>query len=153
MSEPVKITYLERDDQTTTSTDNVIPVKRVKGTAIKRKDCWKVFLHNGRELEKSAMDLVNAGNFFVDYAFENLTDEQKRRQKQKEKRERARDQVLLEEDLKKQAQEERMEGDRKEFETMCKQIVRFIETKGKLEEFNFETYLSMVERLRAPFKM
>jgi hypothetical protein len=111
-------------------------------------------LHDGgRELKKSKMDLVYASSFFIDYAFENLTDKQKRRQKQKEKCERAREQVLLEEDLKKEAQEERMEGDRKEFETMCKQIVRFVETKGKLKEFNFEMYLRMVERLRAPFKM
>jgi predicted restriction endonuclease len=37
MSKPVKITYLEREDQTTTNTDNVITVKWVKGTAIKQK--------------------------------------------------------------------------------------------------------------------
>jgi hypothetical protein len=55
MSEPEKITYLERDAQTTTNTDDVITVKRVKGTAIKQKDCWKVFLHDGRELVKSEM--------------------------------------------------------------------------------------------------
>jgi hypothetical protein len=58
-----------------------------------------------------------------------------------------------EEDLKKQAQEERVQGDRKEFEAMCKQIVRFVESKGKSEEFTLETYLLMVERLHVLFKM
>jgi hypothetical protein len=150
MSEPVKITYLE---STPGETPEVSTIKRVRGTAIKRKDCWKVFLNDGRELQKCEMDLVNAQSFFVDYAYENLTDEQKRRQKQKEKRERAREQVLLEEDLKTKAKEERLKGDRQEFEKMCEKIVRFCETNGKSEQYTFVTYQEMVEKLRAPFTM
>jgi spore maturation protein CgeB len=95
MSEPVKITYLETDETDNQEADDahqsttIMAIKRVKGTAIKLKGCWKVFLNDGRELQKDSTELVNATNFFVDYAFEKMTEEQKRQQKQKEKRERA----------------------------------------------------------------
>jgi hypothetical protein len=83
MSEPVKITYLEPDDQEADKahqSTTITAVKHVKGMTIKLKDCWKVFLNNdGRELQKQLTDLVNATNFFVDYAFdEKMTDEEKR---------------------------------------------------------------------------
>jgi hypothetical protein len=151
MSEPVKVTYLETDDAPTSHGRNGA-VKHMKGTAIKLRDGWKVFLYDGRELKKSAMELVDVTSFFVDYAFEKMTDEQKRRQKQKEKRERAREQVLLEEQLKVLAKEERMHHDKKEYETMCEQIVSYVDSKGQTERYCFETYLAMTERLRAPFK-
>jgi hypothetical protein len=77
MSEPIKITHLESEDQTTTNTDDVITVKQLREMAIKQKDCWKVFLNDGRELQKCEMELVNTSSFFIDYAFENVMDEQK----------------------------------------------------------------------------
>jgi hypothetical protein len=57
----------------------------VKGRAINRQGgSWKIFLNDGRELATSEKELVNhAESFYVDYAFENMTKKQKRRQKQK----------------------------------------------------------------------
>jgi glucan phosphorylase len=109
-----------------------------------------VFLNDGRELQKQSTDLVNATNFLVDYAFEKMTDEQQ--QKQKEKCERAREQVVLEEHLKKLGQEKRNHHDKKEFEAMCEQIVKYVESDGKTQQYTFKTYLSMMEQLRTPFK-
>jgi hypothetical protein len=81
MSEPVKITYLESDDleldEEAHQSTTITVVKQVRGTAIKLKSCWKVFLNDGRELQKQSTDLVNATGFFVDYVFEKMTDEQK----------------------------------------------------------------------------
>jgi hypothetical protein len=85
--EPVRIAYLEPppDNSATTTTNNRIQ-KQVKGTAIKRLEgSWKVFLNDGRELAKTKAELVDAECFYVAYAFENMTKEQKRRQKQKER--------------------------------------------------------------------
>jgi hypothetical protein len=75
MLEPVKITYLEPVEARQSTTNR--EVKQVKGTAIKLKDSWKVFLHDGRELQKDSTDLVNATNFFVNSAFEKMMDEHK----------------------------------------------------------------------------
>jgi hypothetical protein len=57
-----------------------------------------------------------------------MTKEQKCRQKQKEKRHHAREQVQLEDTLRSLATEERMLNDKKEYEIMCKNIVRFVES-------------------------
>jgi hypothetical protein len=87
--EPVRIAYLEPPPEdliiVTTTTNNQI-LKKFKGTAIKRLEgCWKVFLNDGRELAKTEMELADAKCFYVAYAFESMTEEQKRHQKQKEK--------------------------------------------------------------------
>jgi hypothetical protein len=77
-----------------------------------------------------------------------MTEEKKRCQKQKEKQYQAKEEVQLEDKLRKLAREERLQQDKKEFEEICKQIVRFVESKGTTDQ-----YLAMAKRLRAPFKM
>jgi hypothetical protein len=53
MLKPLKIRHLEPDDQEADNahqSTTITAIKHVKGTAIKLKDCWKLFFNDGREL-------------------------------------------------------------------------------------------------------
>jgi hypothetical protein len=112
---------------------------------------WQVVLDTGKQLLISESELLNSKRWFVKKAFNNLNRLQKNKQDQKSIPQRKLEQAELENSLANKSRQERRQNYCEEFKLMMQMIISACKQEGS--DFAFEDYSTMIEQMRAPFKM
>jgi hypothetical protein len=140
--EPLQVSCLNTDSDS----------ESVSGLAVKMESGkWQVMINGGLDkLEVDEGDLLDDTKYFVEHKFQNRSAAEVRRAAQKQKRKRRQEQEVLERILEEKAREKRKENDKREFETMMKEVAVGLLSKKPM---SFDNFSAMVTRLRAPFEV
>jgi len=143
------LAHLNHDSEETehSSCANSSTSESICGTAVKSgSSTWTVILKNKQQMNITTDDLMDPSHFFVKrkLSTDNLTAQERKKQSAKQKRARRSEKIQKEQSIRERAMEEQRKFERKEYDD----ILNVIKAGN---EYSFENFLAMVDRIRKPF--